>query len=253
MGNERRWYLYGGLLYAVVLEALLAGAILYWPNLGQSLGSLRALAPMEMLRDMIDVMEQSGIAAYVHLQHFFKGCHALGGLVAVLFAAFAIAGEAWRGTLEILLARPLSRRKILLERWSFGALALVLPVFATTATIPALLARVGESMAFGPLMLGALHESLFLLAIYSATFLASCLSDKPLAILFVALVVSLFEFSIYMIKVMTHWSVFRLADVWVFDRITKTGSLQASLWIPMLAFSAVCLVLSLAAFERRVP
>jgi ABC-type transport system involved in multi-copper enzyme maturation permease subunit len=253
VGNDRRWYLVGGLLYAVVLEALLAGAILYWPDLGKSLGSLRVLAPMEMLRDMIDVMEQTGIVAYVHLQHFFKGCHSLGGLVAVLFAAFAISGEAWRGTLEILLARPLSRRRILLERWTFGALALVLPVFATTATVPALLAHVGESMGLGGLMLAATHESLFLLAIYSATFLASCLSDKPLAIVFVALVLSLFEFSIYLVKVLTHWSVFRLADVWVFDRITKTGSLQASLWVPMLVFSAACLFASLRAFERRVP
>lgn len=253
MGNERRWYLFGGLLYAIVLEALLAGAILYWPQLGGSLGALRVLAPMEMLRDMIDSMERSGIAAYVHLQHFFKGCHSLGGLVAVLFAAFAIAGEAWRGTLEILLARPLSRRRILLERWSFGALALVLPVLATTATIPALLRHVGESMELGPLMLAAVHESLFLLAIYSATFLASCLSDKPLAIVFVALVLSLFEFSIYLVKVMTHWSVFRLADIWVFEEIARTGRLQTGLWVPMLAFSAACLFASVWSFERRVP
>jgi ABC-type transport system involved in multi-copper enzyme maturation permease subunit len=69
------------------------------------------------------------------LQHFFKGCNALGGMVAVIFAMNAVAAEAQRGTLEIWLARPLSRRRLLLERWAAGAIWLSLPVFRPL-TIP---------------------------------------------------------------------------------------------------------------------
>jgi ABC-type transport system involved in multi-copper enzyme maturation permease subunit len=61
------------------------------------------------------------VFAYVTGQHFFKGCNTLGTAAAVLLAVGAVAGEAHRGTLEIWLARPLSRRRILSERWVQGA------------------------------------------------------------------------------------------------------------------------------------
>jgi ABC-2 type transport system permease protein len=253
MGSERRTYVFCALLYAVVLEVLLVGAILYWPHMIKSIGALKALAPMEMLRDMVDVVQKSGVAAYVNLQHYFKGCNSLGGLVAVVLAILAVSGEAWRGTLEIWLARPLSRRRILLERYAAGALAVVVPVYATSLTIPALLARVGESLPLGPILLASTHQSLFLLAIYGVTFLASCLCDKPILIAFVALVVALFQFSIYMIKVWTHASMFRLADVFVYDRIFATGALDPAICVPLALVSALACVASVLVFERRVP
>src|SRR5207244_3420014 len=107
------------------------------------------------------------LMGYVLVQHFFKGCNAIGTAAAVLFAAPAIAGEAQRGTLEILLARPFSRTRILCERYVAGALALTLPIFLTTPTIPFLAARVHEEAELAPYLWCALHQALFLLALYS--------------------------------------------------------------------------------------
>jgi ABC-type transport system involved in multi-copper enzyme maturation permease subunit len=253
MGRESRFYLWGGLAYLVVLELLLVGAILFWPQFEDNLDALREMAPMAALKSMVDQIGVGGVAAYVNGQHFFKGCNTVGTLAAVVFAMGAVAGEAQRGTLELWLARPVSRRRLLLERWAGGALATVVPVFLTTLSVPWLLRCVHEELPLGPLLLGAAHESILLLAIYALTFLWSCLSSRPMPIAFGMLLFTVFQFSIYLIQDVTHWSLFRLADIDVFARIGAAHALDLRVVVPLALAAAVCLALSLAAFARRVP
>ncbi len=109
MERTLRAYLVPALAYLLLLEAMLAAAILYWPNFEENVGALKLMAPIDMLKDMVDTLAQGGIEAYVTGQHFFKGCNTLGTASAALFAAGAVAGEVHRGTLEIWLARPFTR------------------------------------------------------------------------------------------------------------------------------------------------
>jgi ABC-type transport system involved in multi-copper enzyme maturation permease subunit len=253
MLREHRFQLIGMLAYFVVLELLLAAAVLFWPDFEQNLEALRSMAPLEALKGIVDKIGEAGVPAYVNGQHFFKGCNTVGMLAAVVFAMGAVAGEAQRGTLEIWLARPLSRRRILFERWVAGAVAVSLPVFASSATVPWLLDRVHEEMPFGMLMLGSLHESIFLLAIYSITFLFSCMSSRPILIGFAMLMFTIFEFALYMIQDVTHASIFRLTDIDVFARIGAMHTLDTRIVLPMLLVIAAALAGSFAVFARRVP
>lgn len=253
MAREFRFHLWAALGYFVVLEALLVGAILFWPSFEENLDSLRSMAPMQALKDIVDTIGKGGVSAYVNGQHYFKGCNTVGSLAAVVFAMGAVAGEAQRGTLEMWLARPLTRRRILLERWISGLLATALPVFATSLTVPWLLSLVHEEMPLDTLMLSSLHECLLLAAIYSLTFLYSCLSSRPIQIAFVMLLLTIFEFSMYMIKDVTHWSIFRLTDVEVFARIGAGGTLDWRICVPLVLVSASSLFFAQVAFARRVP
>jgi len=253
MGRENRFYLWGGLAYFVVLEALLVGAILFWPDFEDNAEALRDFLPAGPLMQSFDQIVAGGVAAYVHGQHFFKGCNTVGTLAAVILAMNAVAGEANRGTLEIWLARPVTRRRLLLERWLGGAAAVTLPVFATTLTIPWLLSRVDTEMALGPLMLGAVHQSLLLLAIYSATFLWSCLTSRPVFIVFGMLLFTVLQFAMYLIQVVTHWSIFRLADIDVYARIGATHALDWRICAPLVLVSAILVAISLVVFARRTP
>jgi hypothetical protein len=149
--------------------------------------------------------------------------------------------------------RPLSRTRILTERFVAGALAVAVPVFATTLTIPALAARVGATLEFGPLLLCAVQESLLLLAIYAIGFFLSSISRSPFAIAFTLLFFTIFEFAIYLVEKATHWSVFRLADVERFLDIQTRGSLDPRASLPLLAIVAAGYVASLIAFRRRTP
>jgi hypothetical protein len=51
----------------------------------------------------------------------------------------------------------------------------------------------------------------------------------------------------------THWSLIRLVDIEVLMRIQARLALDVRLVGGMLAVSALCFALSLAAFQRRVP
>jgi ABC-2 type transport system permease protein len=253
MLREHRFLLWCTLAWFVVLEMLLVAAILFWPSFKENIAPLRGMVPIHALRQQFDVMAQQGVFGYVNAQHFFKGCNTVGTLAAVVFAMGAVAGEAHRGTLELMLSRPLSRRRILLERWFAGALAVMVPVFATSATVPWLLTLVDETMPMGDLMLSSVQQSALLLAVYSLTFLYSCLSSNPIVIVFTMLSFTVFQFAIYMIKHVTHFSIFRLTDIETFARIDNTDALDWRRIGPLVAVVVVALWLSLRAFARRVP
>ena len=253
MGRITTLVLYS-LAFGLILEAMIVAAVLYWPNFEENLEAIRAMAgPIPMLRDFVDQLEETGVYGYVVGQHFFKGCSTLGTAAAVLFAAGAVAGEAHRGTLEILLARPYSRARILTERYFAGLVALAVPVALSTASIPWLVSRVGEEVELSTLLLGAAHEVIFLAPIYGAVFLLSTLGSNPTRIVLVGLFATTFMFAIYMIKVVTHYSLYRLADIEVFIAIEENGGLDWTICGPLLVATAILYAGSLAAFRRRVP
>ncbi|MAF66097.1 MAG: hypothetical protein CMJ84_10640 [Planctomycetes bacterium] len=253
MGHTRRGALLQAVGFFIVLETMLAAACLFWPSFRDNVDSLRAMAPLASLREMVDQLAQGGVDAYVCGQHFFKGCNTLGIAAAVLFAMGSVAGEYQRGTFELWLSRPVSRRRLLAERYATGAFALVLPIFATSATVPWLLARVDETMDLGDLMLCSVHESLFLVAIYSTTFLLSCLSRRPMWIAMAMLGFTTLEFSLYLVKTVTHTSIFRLTDIDDFMNITTGGGLDWAVCGPLAVFSAAAVATSQVVFARRVP
>jgi ABC-type transport system involved in multi-copper enzyme maturation permease subunit len=253
MGRFSGLFLYM-LGYFVILELMLVGAVLYWPNFEGNLESVRALSnPIPALRDIMNDIEETGVFGYIAGQHFFKGCNTLGTAAAVLFAVGAVAGEAHRGTLEILLARPYSRLRILLERYLAGALALTVPIFLSSATIPWLTDRVGEAVDLQSFLLGSAHQSIFLLSIYSTTFLLSTLGNNPTRIALLVLFTTTFLFAIYMIKVVTDYSFYRLCDIRDFIKIEDQRALDWTTLGPLLAASVVLFGLSYAVFRRRVP
>ena len=253
MLRELRSVFWRTLGYTVVLEIMLAAAVLYWPKFRDNVPSILRLVPGKVMGGLVATMVSRGADGYVILQHFFKGCHLLGGAAAVLFASGAVAGEAHRGTMEIWLALPVSRRRLLAERFVAGLLAVTIPIFATSATIPGLLALVDETGRLGPYMLCSAHESIFLGALYSATFLASSLGSRPVAIAFGALLLLVLQFALYLVMEATHASLYRLADVEDFSRIFERGAIDLHVLVPLALFSTAAFMVSQAAFARRVP
>jgi ABC-type transport system involved in multi-copper enzyme maturation permease subunit len=251
--QELRSALWRGLFLTLVLELMLVPAVLYWPQFEVNVGKLKSMTPLPVLKQLVGSLEAGGVFAYVAGQHFFKGCNVLGAVAAVLFAMGAVAGEAHRGTLEIWLSRPVSRARLLSERWLQGALALCLPVLLTTLTIPPLLAHIDIEARLEPYLWSALHECLFLLCIYGATFLWSCAGRRPLVIAMGMLFLTILQFAIYLIEHATHWSLIRLADIEVLMRIQARAGLDPRLACALAGFVALCFALSHAAFRRRVP
>jgi ABC-2 type transport system permease protein len=253
MSHEVRGVLWRALAFAIVLEALLVPAVLFWPQFRDNVDSIKGMVPIASLKKIFDSVGDAGAVGYVAAQQYFKTCNTLGTAAAVLFAMGAVAGEAQRGTLEMWLSRPLSRRRILLERWALGALAVALPVYLSSATIPWLTSQVDERLAQWPLFLCSTHQVALLLAIYAATFFCSTLGSSPLAIGFGMLFFSIFQFALYLVQKLTTYSLFRVTDVRRFIAIYQTERLDWVALGSLLGATAVFLVASLVAFERRVP
>ena len=225
MARDVKYYLIYGFFLFVILEGLLYSAIYWWPSFAENMGAMKTLAaPLPILRDQMNLIDKLGAPAYVAGQHFFKGCNILGSTAGVLFAANAIAGEAHRGTLEVWLARPVSRLRLYTERYVLGWLAVGIPVFLTSMTVPALLETVGTSMSYGDLVRCSLYQALFLGAIFSGTYMLSSCGSLPLKIAFVMLFFCIAEFAIYMVKTITHYSIFRWADIQSFASIIGTDT-----------------------------
>jgi len=254
MNRELKSVAWRSLGFLVVLELMIAAAIIWWPSFAENVGALKSLAsPVPMLRDMVDSLEAGGIAAYVTGQHYFKACNTLGAAAAVLFSVGAVAGEAHRGTLELWLSRPVTRTRLLTERYLLGLAAVVVPVFATSASIPWLLTTVDETMQMGDLMRCSLHSSLFLACLYSLTFLWSSMGSEPTKIAMAMLFLAIFQFAIYMVKTITHYSLFRIVDIEAFVGITSDNRLDWPIEGAMAGVSLACYLGALAAFKRRVP
>ncbi len=253
MGRSLRSFAVLVLGYFAVLEAMLWLSLVFWPDFEANLKLLKVMTKIAPIRELVDVLREGELPGYIVFQHFFKGCLFLGGAAAVLFAVNAVAAEAHRGTLEILLSRPQSRLRILLERWLFGALALLLPVFASTWTIPTLVERVEETIELQPLMLGAVHMSCMLLAIYSGTFFLSTIGRHPVRIAIGALFFAVFELATYFVMEATNWSVVRFVDPRLFVDIFTRKSLDWEICGGLLAFAGLATVASLIAFQHRKP
>ncbi len=253
MERTQRSTIWQTLGFFVVLESMLAAACLFWPSFRDNVDSLRAMAPLASLRELVDELAQGGVDAYVCGQHFFKGCNTLGAAAAVLLAMNAVAGEAQRGTLELWLSRPVTRRRLFTERYLGGMAAVCVPVLLTTLTIPALLTLVDETMGYWDLTLCALHQCLFLGALYSVTLWLSALGSQPLKIGFVMLFACIGEFALYMVKTLTHYSVFRLVDIEAFAEVLSTSALDPVQAGSLLAINVVAYLGGLLALERRVP
>ena len=129
----------------------------------------------------------------------------------------------------------------------------MVPVFATSATVPWLLSFVEEQMSYEDLMRCSLHMSAFLAAVYSGAFLWSCLGSEPLRISFVMLFLSILSFGLYMVESVTDYSPYRLVDMNVFMNICLDDTVDLRYVVPLLAAAAILYLASRRAFRSRVP
>lgn len=245
--------LVAGLGYGLVLEAMLVTAIEFWPDFEANIGVVRLLTKIPAVRGLLGVLQQGELPGYVTFQHFFKDCNLIGTAAAILLAVNAVAGEAHRGTLELWLARPRSRLRSLLERFTGGALVLLVPVFLTTWSIPALLERQEETIELEPLMLGAVHQSCMLLALYAATFFLSSVGRNPVRIAIGMFLFGASQLTAYFVMEATSWSLVRLVDPRLFVDLFATRALDWEICGSLLGFSALALAASAVAVRRRIP
>jgi ABC-type transport system involved in multi-copper enzyme maturation permease subunit len=204
--------------YTLILELLLLPAVLLWPNLRRGGNVIVEMMPAEFLRDMMrEVMSTDSDAAYrayMAVQMFFKGVNMVGIAAAVLLGTGLIARERENQTLEFLLARPVSRSRILWDKFWVVAVAVAIPIFVTSWTAAPLsrLPSVDETLPLGPVTLCAMHNTAFVWAVLALTTLFSVMARSQVQVAFWIGAVIIANVAVYFVQEIRVASLFRLSD-----------------------------------------
>src|SRR6185369_2851702 len=100
------------LVYLFILELLIYPAIRLWPAFHEDM-ERKPSALLKALPDFMRRWFEGDFLSWMALHQFFKGVSIAGIAAAVLFTTGAIARERETLTLEFLMARPVSRSRIL--------------------------------------------------------------------------------------------------------------------------------------------
>lgn len=206
--------------YFFILEALIASAILYWPEIAVNLpklGLIKNMLPGDFMKRMFQGIMDSGFPAYVTVQQFFKGINIAGIACAVLIGTGSIAGERENGTLDMLLSRPISRSRILFQKYWVLALAVVVPIFASSMTIPWMETwidpkTIEERCSFSGLMHASWRASLFSLFFLTLTLVFSVYLREQVKVAFAIGGIIVLQVGMFFVQVLRKSSIFRLSD-----------------------------------------
>ena len=214
------------LLYVLLLQSLLVIAILHWPALRdtrESLAPLKSMMPAAFLRrimdDLMDPADVFAFRVYMAVQMFFKGANIIGVSCACLLGTAMIARERENGTLEFLLARPVSRARILATKYAVAAAALTVPLVVTSWTAVPLSAWIGEELPFGAVTTAALYASLYSVLFLTLAAILSVRLRTQMHVAFVVGSVIVFQVCLYFIPEIRRFSLWRLSDYDVYGPI----------------------------------
>jgi ABC-type transport system involved in multi-copper enzyme maturation permease subunit len=214
------------LVYLLILELLLYPAIRLFPPLYEDMlkrpSALVKALPHFMQRWMEGVADPNHNAAYLNymaLQQFFKGINIAGVAAAVLFATGLIAREREAMTLEFLMARPVSRTRILWSKFWVAALCVMVPVFVSSWSALPLSLGIGERLPFDRTTMAAMHAAAFVLMLMTLTLLFSVWCRSQVHVAFWTGGIIVLQAALYFVQDIRQGSLFRLADFDVYGPI----------------------------------
>ena len=178
------------------------------------------------------------------------------GIMAIGYPALAIAGERQRGTLEIILARPMSRRAMYATVLVAGLLFLgvLLAIELGAQVVSASAMGVGDELVLGNVVLLWLNGWLLFTAFLAIAFAASVSFDRLPPALGVPLVFLLLNYLADVIGSLwpdaawlRDWSMFHLVDA----KAVLSGDLSVANLAILAGIAALAIGYALVAFPRR--
>ncbi len=250
------------LIYLVVMHLLMLPPILLWEDLYHDFQTSSLFVALgkflpgavEGLRNPV---EQKAFAYFMAIQLFFRAINFCGIAFAVLLGTCLVARERENHTLEFLLARPISRSRILWSKFWVTGLALTIPIFLTSWSTILLSSYMGFSLSFANLSLGAFHSSLFVLGMLALTTLCSVIFRSQMH---AAATVGLFviaNLAIYFVQTVRTFSILQLSDFDTYARVmlgnVNLGGLfwEQGIWLCIAAAALYALADFL--FRRATP
>ncbi|MFA5107010.1 MAG: ABC transporter permease subunit [Patescibacteria group bacterium] len=135
--------------------------------------------PKEFLKAFgVDRLDMSTLENYIAMEHFSMIWPLMMIILMISIAGGALAGEIERGTIELVLSRPISRLKLFIGRYTYGFIALAIFILTTVFMIIPLAELHNVTYDAGRYYLIAILGLLFGLAVFSLAMLASALFSE---------------------------------------------------------------------------
>lgn len=246
-----------GLGLFVLLTGHLAVVLYFYPVFLEEKGPLLKIAEMAggVLAGDARLAAKSEWG-FVASQQFFKLANTLGTGAAVIFAAGAVAGETGRGTLEIYLARPVSRARLFTERYLAGAATLLVPLIVSSALFETLARWTGVADLVHTsnlqMVRAACYQGTFLMMFYAAAYAVSVFATRPLSVVLGLLFFTIAMYALYLVPSANAWSIFQWTDVQTFVDLESRWAAPAQ-WTRTLGATAAFTALAWFGFRRRLP
>lgn len=202
--------------YLVILQVGVLAAVLMWPNLRDNVPALGRMIPAEFLQRMFkaisDPNQTVAYNAYMAMQLFFKGTNIVALAFAVLLGTGIIARERENHTLEFLLARPVSRSRVLRSKFLVVACAMLVPIFVTSLSAVPLSWIVEEELDAWRILGASVHASAFALLFLALTTVVSVVARSQVHVAAAVGAFLIVQVVLFFVQVIRVVSVFRLAD-----------------------------------------
>ena len=158
--------------------------------------------------------EEVAYRSWLAVMLYFRSVNLIGLAGAVLLGTALFAREREAQTLEFLLARPVSRARILWDKSWPTALCLVMPIFLVnwSAILWSAHSEVAINVPFLPITLASLHGASFVLCLLSLTTWVSVLCRVQAHVAFWVGGITVLQIGIYLIPRLRRFSAFRLSD-----------------------------------------
>lgn len=251
--RDRRRFLFW---WCLGMALFVVSQVSFYPSLKQSdaLRQYMEEAPewMKMFTGgEVDIVSPVG---YMNSQFFYLMLPLLLFIITIGLCSDALAGEEARGTMDLLLSAPISRRRLLLERWAASAF---LTMFISAAfLVTALLMAAAVGMDIGYVKMAEATFNAFLLSLLVGTFslwVGAATGNRGLSIALgslLALASYLLDSLGLMVSSLAPWRKISVYYYYSANNALARG-LKASHVLVLLGGVAALLLLSLDSFQGR--
>ncbi len=251
--RDRRRFLFW---WCVGMALFVVSQVSFYPSLKQSdaLRQYMEQAPewMKMFTGgEVDIVSPVG---YMNSQFFYLMLPLLLFIIAIGLCSDALAGEEARGTMDLLLSAPISRRRLLLERWA--ASAFLTGVISAAFLATALLMAAAVRMEIGYVKMAEATFNAFLIALLVGTFslwVGAATGNRGLSIALgsiLALASYLLDSLGLMVSSLAPWRKMSVYYYYSSNNVLARG-LKPGHALVLLGGIAVLLLLSLDSFQGR--
>ena len=238
------------LVFTFFMSLVSVVQITFWPTIREMLPRISEFFP-DFMQWMVGGITEEGFIFYVITQQLVKNVGIFGSALAVLLGASAISKEREAGTLELLLAQPISRTRVLAEKFVFNAAVLAVPILVSMMLVWPAAVAIGDEIDPVALLVGAVYCCTVFSVIYAFTFAVGVVVDEQMRVISYGLGACLLMMVLIIFEETRPFSIYGYIDIETLRPVLAAGRIPYWEVLAFAALSAGFFVASLLLFRKN--